>query len=58
MGARAKYSRWGGMTAPTNIGREKSAGRSKAVKEFFNASATPLKGDFQGVAGLFWPGTG
>src|SRR6266404_4141756 len=29
MGARAEYSRWGGITAPTLISRSRRAGRSK-----------------------------
>jgi hypothetical protein len=36
MGARAEYSRWGGITAPTSISRSTLAGRSKRRAIFFN----------------------
>src|SRR6266576_738396 len=36
MGARAEYSRWGGITAPTFISRSSRPGRSKQVGDFFN----------------------
>ena len=34
MGARAEYSRWGGITAPTFISRSSFAGRSKGRSIF------------------------
>ena len=51
MGARAGYSRWGGISAPTSICRQGLPRRSKPAGDFFDSSGTALCGRTRLAAG-------